>query len=215
MLKSNVIKNIFKGDYKMTEATAQSVKFDPGYAQHTTILSISLDFIYQRINSYKNFGQKKAQFRINYPKIVKMTENNVGFCLGSILWAVYIKSLGDLKIEGNPCLGDTFTKEDTVGEIDYSINYFTQLRKDAKYYMTQNYDINPLYIKILELYKEFLLLNENFVNTKTTNDVKLPPELKTPSASDLKTIHEKIEEVIKSGNLIDLTEVLNLVYEEK
>lgn len=196
----------------MTQTTLKSVKFDPGFAQHTTILSINLEYIYSKINSFKNFGQKKTSFKFNYNQITRMVENNVGFCLGSLLWAVYIKSLGDLNIEGNPCYGDTFDKDETCGEIDFSIEYFDQLKKDAKYYLGQNYEVKPLYITILNLYKEFLLGNKNFVSTKTTSDIVLPKDFKTPSDADLKTIHSKIEDVIKSGNLLDLTEVLNLVY---
>ena len=78
--------------------------------------------------------------------------------------------------------------------------------------MGQNYEINPLYITILNLYKEFLLENKNFVSTKTTNDIILPKDITIPSEADLKTIHSKIEEVIQTGNLLDLTEVFNLVY---
>lgn len=184
-----------------------SVKFDPGFARHTTILSISLEYIYQNINSFKNFGQKKLKFKMNYPQISKMVDNNVGFCLGCILWAVYIKSLGDLKIEGNPCLGDVYNKEETVEEIDYSINYFEQLKKDVKYYLGQNYEINSKYVEIMNLYREFLTLNENFVNTKTTNDVKLPSIIKIPEQKELEAIKNKIDEVIKTGQLSDLESV--------
>ena len=197
----------------MTATQIQSVKFDPGYAKHTTILSISLDYIYKKINSIKNFNQKKIQFKMNYPQILRMVNNNIGFVIGCILWAVYIKSLGDVKIEGNPCLNDTFNKEETVEEIDFSINFFNQLKKDAKYYLNQDYEINPKYIDILNLYREFLLINSNFVSTRTTVDLQLPQSLKTPSQDDLKTIHSKIEEVLNSGNLLDLQEVLPLVYE--
>jgi len=196
----------------MAQTALKSVKFDPGFAQHTTILSINLEYIYSKINSFKNFGQKKTSFKFNYNQITRMVENNVGFCLGSLLWAVYIKSLGDVNIEGNPCYGDTFDKDETCGEIDFSIKYFEQLKKDAKYYLGQNYEVKPLYITILNLYKEFLLENKNFVSTKTTNDIVLPKDFVVPSDSDLKKINSKIEDVIKSGNLLDLTEVLNLVY---
>ena len=196
----------------MTETAVKSVKFDPGFAQHTTILSINLEYIYSKINSFKNFGQKKSSFKFNYNQIQRMVDNNIGFCLGSILWAVYIKSLGDLPIEGNPCFGDTFDKDETCGEIDFSIEYYEQLKKDAKYYLGQNYEINPFAITILNLYKEFLLENKNFVSTKTTNDIVLPKDIKTPSEADLSKIHEKIEEVIKSGNLLELTSVFGLIY---
>ena len=196
----------------MTETTLKSVKFDPGFAQHTTILSINLEYIYAKINSYKNFGQKKMSFKFNYKQILQMVDNNVGFCLGSILWGVYIKSLGDIRIEGNPCLGDTFDKNETCEEIDFSIEYFEQLKNDTKYFLGQNYEINPLHITILNLYKEFLLLNKNFIATKTTNEIILPESLKIPSETDLTAIHSKIEEVIKTGNLLDLVEVFNLIY---
>lgn len=196
----------------MAQTTLQSVKFDPGFAQHTTILSINLEYIYAKINSFKNFGQKKTSFKFNYNQIKRMVDNNIGFCLGSLLWAVYIKSLGNLNIEGNPCLGDTFDKDETTGEIDFSINYYNQLKKDVKYYLGQNYEINPLHITILNLYREFLLENKNFVSTKTTDDIVLPKDFKIPSGTDLDKIHNKIEEVIKTGNLLDLTEELGLVY---
>ena len=38
----------------MTET--KTVLFDPGYAQHTTILSISAEYIYTGLNQIKNFG---------------------------------------------------------------------------------------------------------------------------------------------------------------
>ena len=190
--------------------TVQSVKFDPGFAQHTTILSLSLEYIYNSLSAFKNFGQKKMKFKLNYPNIIKMVDNNAGFCAGCMLWALYIKSLGDLSIEGNPCLGDTFNPDESVEEIDFSINYLEQLRKDAKYYLNENYAINHQYIDILNLYREFLLLNENFVNTKTTSDIKLPASLKTPSVQELERIKNKIDEVIKTGKLVDLTETLKL-----
>ncbi|MBP3820768.1 hypothetical protein J6G99_03885 [bacterium] len=191
--------------------TEKIVKFDPGIAQHTTILSISLEYIYQGINKFKNLGQKKMKFKMNYPQIINMVDNNVGFCMGSLLWAVYIKSLGNLGIEGNPCFGDTFNESETVEEIEYSINYLNQLKKDAKYYLGVDYEINPLYIDVLNLYREFLIKNKNFVNTKTTNDLILPESFKKPSEKELEQINSKIEEVIKSGKLLDLTEVFSYV----
>ena len=99
----------------MTQTQVNSVLFDPGYAQHTTILSIGVEYLYAQINQFKNLGQRKMKFKMTYPQILKMANNNVGFCLGSLLWAVYIKSLGDnIAIEGNPCLGGTYEEAETV-----------------------------------------------------------------------------------------------------
>lgn len=197
----------------MTELKEKTIKFDPGFAQHTTILSISSEYIYNSINKIKNFNQKKMKYKMLYPQILKMADNNIGFCLGSLLWAVYIKNTeNNTEIEGNPCFGDSFNEEETVGEIDFSKEFFNKIQKDAKYYLGQKYEINPLYIKILDLYREFLILNENFINTKTTADLKLPKELKTPSAKDLETINTKIQEVVKMGNLLDLSEISGLIF---
>jgi len=197
----------------MSETTAKTVLFDPGYAQHTTILSISAEYIYRNINQFKNLNQKKMNFKMYLPQLQRMSDNNIGFCMGCLLWAVYITSSDEAKIEGNPCLGSTYDKDEAVEEIDYSIEFLNRLKKDCKYYLGTDYEINPFHIKILELYREFLTLNCGFVNTKTTKDVKLPAEFKTPSAEDLQTIHSKIQDVIKSGNLLDLTEVFSLIYE--
>jgi len=195
-----------------TKTKEQSVLFDPGYAQHTTILSISSEYLYSSVNKFKNFGQKKMKFKMIYPQLVKMAENNTGFCLGSLLWAVYIKGAGDFQIEGNPCLGDTYNKEETVEEADFSIAFFDKLKKDAKYYIGADYEIDPFHVKVLELYKEFLILNCGFTNTRTTLDLRLPEGFVIPESADLTTIHNKIQEVIKTGKLLDLTQVWNLAY---
>ena len=109
----------------MTESSLKSVLFDPGYAQHTTILSISSEYIYAGVNQFKNFGQKKMKFKMLYPQLLKMVDNNVGFCMGSLLWAVYIKNLGEnIQIEGNPCIDGTYDKEEAVEEVDYSIAFY-------------------------------------------------------------------------------------------
>ncbi len=197
----------------MTNSTTKSVLFDPGYAQHTTILSISAEYLYNSINQFKNLGQRKMKFKMLYPQITRMVDNNVGFCLGSLLWATYIKTLGDVQVEGNPCIGGTYDENETIEEADYSIEFFERLKKDVKYYLGTDYKINPICVKILELYKEFLKLNTGFVSTKTTKDILLPNGFKTPSNEDAEKIHLKIKEVILSGNLLDLLEVFELAYE--
>lgn len=196
----------------MTNSTAQTVLFDPGYAQHTTILSISAEYLYASINQFKNLGQRKMKFKMLYPQITRMVDNNVGFCLGSLLWATYIKTLGDVQIEGNPCLGGTYDREETIEEADYSIEFFERLKKDVKYYLGTDYQVDPICVKILELYKEFLTLNSGFVSTKTTNDVILPQGFVSPNKEDAEKIHTKIQAVIQSGNLLDLLEVFELAY---
>lgn len=198
----------------MSQTKVNSVLFDPGYAQHTTILSMSSEYIYAQINQFKNLNQRKMKFKMLFPQLCRMSDNNVGFCLGSLLWAVYIKSLGDnVEIEGNPCIGGTYDESETVEEADFSIAFFEKLNKDSKYYLGKEYKYDEILVKILEVYKEFLILNCGFVSTKTTGDVQLPHGIKTSDEKALEQIHEKIQEVIKSGNLLDLLPMFNLIYE--
>ena len=186
-----------------------SVLFDPGYAQHTGILSVNVEYIYASISRFKNLGQRKNQFKMYYTKLLKLVENNVSFCLGCMLWAKYIKSLGSKNILNNPCLGDVYNEAEAVEEIDYSIQYFDQLKKDAKYYLGLDYDIDERYLKVLNVYKEFLTLNKAFVETQTTDDIKFPVSLKTPE--DMELVNAKIQEVVKSGNLVDLFEIYGMI----
>lgn len=182
-----------------------SVLFDPGFARHTGILSMNIEYIYASVTKFKNLGQRKMQFKMYYQKILQSVNNNAGFCLGCILWAIYIKSLGNEEITNNPCIGGTYDEAEAVEEVDFSINYFEQLKKDAKYYLNLDYTADPHYIRVLEVYKEFLTLNEGFVNTKNTDDIKLPSCLKHPK--DMDKINAKIQEVVKTGNLSDLFEL--------
>ena len=64
---------------------------------------------------------------------------------------------------------------------------------------------------MLEVYKEFAILNEGFVNTKKNTDLKLPNSLKTPSKEELETIHTTIQEVVKTGNFDKLFEIRGLI----
>lgn len=198
----------------MTETKTQAVLFDPGFAQHTTILSISTEYIYANLEQFKNFGQKKLQFKMAYPKLRRMADMNVGFCLGSLLWAVYIKSLGDVTIEGNPCLGDEYDEIETVEEADYSIEFFDRLKKDAKYYINENYEIDALNVEILKRYKEFLTLNKGFTSVNTTSQLELPQGFLIPDKNDCEKINSKIKEVVQTGKLLDLKEVLGLAYKK-
>ena len=70
--------------------------------------------------------------------------------------------------------------------------------------MNQDFSIEEESLKVLDVYKEFLKVNEGFVKVQTTTDVKLPESLKTPSADDLQEILKEIEKVIENGKLHEL-----------
>ena len=188
----------------MTIDTKDNVQFDPGFIQHMSAFEPNIQYVYNSLNSCRNFNQKKMQFKMFYPKIQSLLKNYLGFYLGCILWAVYIKSLGEKPIAGNLCYGGDFSETETLEEVDFIKSYIEQLKKDAKYYLGQNFSIDEESIKVLDAYREFLKLNEGFVKVQTTADVKLPASLKSVDEAGLKEILVGIEQVIKNGKLHEL-----------
>lgn len=188
----------------MTIDTKDNVQFDPGFIQHMSAFEPNIQYVYNSLNSCRNFNQKKMQFKMFYPKIQSLLKNYLGFYLGCILWAVYIKSLGEKPIAGNLCYGGDFSETETLEEVDFIKSYIEQLKKDAKYYLGQNFSIDEESIKVLDAYREFLKLNEGFVKVQTTADVKLPASLKSVDETGLKEILVGIEQVIENGKLHEL-----------
>ena len=180
------------------------VQFDPGFIQHISAFEPNIEYVYDTISTCRNFNQKKMQFKMFYPKIQSLLKNYLGFYLGCILWAVYIKNLDEKPILNNLCFGGEYSENDTLEEIDFIKKYIEQLKKDVKYYTGQNFSIDSQSLNILDAYRDFLKENKGFVETKTTKDIKLPEGFKTPSDKDLKEILEGIEKVIENGKLYEL-----------
>lgn len=139
-----------------------------------------------------------------YPKIQSLLKNYLGFYLGCILWAAYISQLDEKPILNNLCFGGEYSEKETLSEVDFIKDYIEQLKKDVKYYTGQDFTIDENSINILNAYREFLIANKGFVETKTTKDIKLPANLKTPSEKDLEEILSGIEKVIDNGKLYEL-----------
>lgn len=179
-------------------------QFDPGFVQHMSAFVPNIEYVYAGLNRLKNFTLKKNQFKMYYPKIQSLLKNYLGFYLGCILWAAYISQLDEKPILNNLCFGGEYSEKETLSEVDFIKDYIEQLKKDVKYYTGQDFTINENSINILKAYREFLIANKGFVETKTTKDIKLPANLKTPSDKDLEEILSGIEKVIDSGKLYEL-----------
>lgn len=184
--------------------TTDGVQFDPGFIQHISAFEPNIEYVYDTLSSIRNFNQKKQQFKMFLPKIQSLLKNYLGFYLGCILWAVYIKNLGDKPIIGNLCFGGEYSEKDTLEEVDFIKNYIEQLKKDVKYYTGQDFKIEPESLNILDAYREFLKSNEGFVKSQNSSDIKLPEKFKTPSKEDLQEILQGIEKVIDNGKLHEL-----------
>ena len=107
----------------MTIDTKDGVQFDPGFIQHMSAFEPNIEYVYNNLNSFKNFNQKKLQFKMFYPKIQSLLKNYIGFYLGCILWAIYIKSLGEKTIIGNLCYGGKYSETETLEEVRFIKNY--------------------------------------------------------------------------------------------
>jgi len=189
---------------------AETIKFDPGFNQYIQSFSVNIGYIYNEFKRFKNFSQKQFQFQRFYATIRTILEKQIAFSLGCMLWAVYIKAQPTAELEGNHNTGTEIPQEEYCSETDFTINYLNQLPKDTEYYLHLAYQPPESYSKIMNKYKEFIVLNNGFVNTKTNDDVKLP-ELKSVSDEDLKKIKETIDEVVLSGDIPKLLELADLI----
>lgn len=175
--------------------------FDPGYSASVARVSGNVEYMYEAFTSISSIKQKRFQFSILYPKFLKAIELNTAFYLGCMLWGVYLKSCPDKEIINNPCL-DTEFNDDCFYEVDFLYNFIKEgLNRDVKYYLNKTYAPNPLYLTILENYREFLSLNNGFINVKKTDDVILQKGLKTPNVDDLKFIYDTIFKAVKEDDL--------------
>ena len=191
---------------------ANKVAFDPGYGPHIASFIHSIEYMYSEVNKFKNLGQKRFKFKTFYPQILAMIEQNTAFYLGCMLWATYVVSQKDAELTENHCLGLEYNEDVELQEINYVSEFVKWFGKDTKYYLNLGYEYPKEYQEILDIYKEFAKMNEGFVNAKTSNDIKLPKQLKTPSEKDIKKIFDTItKEVVTTGNFNKLFELKDLI----
>ena len=187
---------------------AEGLEFDPGFAPYILAFQGTVNYLYMDINKFKNFSQKKVKFRQYYKKILDVFNNNLGFYVGCLMWAAYVKTQKEQKILNNHCYGGKYNEEENTIETDYLINFTDLFPKDMKYFMNTSFEFDEEVNKILNTYKEFLIINKGFINTATNTDLKLPEGIKTDGAE---TFKEKIDEVLKEKDLSKLLEYTNLI----
>ena len=180
------------------------------YVRRPYILAFrgTVEYLYMDINRFKNLSQRKMKFRQYYKKFLELFNNNLGFYVGCLMWAAYIKTQPEQDILNNNCLGGEYNKEENVSDVDFMIKFLELLPKDMKYFLGMNYEINPEDLKILEMYKEFLTINKGFVNSKKNTDILLPSGMKTDGADSFK---DRIDEVLKTEDLSKLLEYKDLI----
>ena len=188
--------------------TTKGLEFDPGFAPFILAFRGTVEYLYLDINKFKNLSQRKMKFRQYYKKFLELFYNNLGFYVGCLMWAAYIKTQPEQEILNNPCLGGVYSEDENTSDVDFMIKFLELFPKDMKYFLGENYEINPQDMQILEMYKEFLTINKGFVNSKTNSDILLPQGMKTDNAESFK---DKIEEIIKGEDLSKFVECRDLI----
>lgn len=193
---------------------SNGVLFDPGYSKYTLPFSQNIDAAYNMILSIKAPHQRKFKFQMVYPQLLKLLEHTISFYLGCLLWATFIsKNFKDnpKEILDNHYIGQKIKEDEMLFEVNYAIGYIEKLKKDCKYYLGKTCNLPDDWMQIMQLYKEFLMVNEFLVDAKSSADIKLPLAIKEPSQDDLNKILEQIELVVKSGELKELFKVKKLI----
>ena len=174
------------------------LKFDPGFAPYILAFQGTVEYLYTDINRFKNLSQKKMKFKQYYKKILDIFYNNIGFYIGCLMWAAYIKTQDKQEIINNYCLGHKYNEEDNTAETDFMIKFTELFPKDMKYFLGQSFEFDNNINRILSTYKEFLVINRGFVDSKYNTDIRLPKNINTKDATSYK---EKIDEILQTGNL--------------
>lgn len=188
--------------------TAKGIEFDPGFAPYILAFQGSVEYLYSDINRFKNFSQKKMKFMQYYKKILQIFDNNLGFYVGCLMWAAYIKTQPKQEILSNHCYGNEYHEESRDAEVVFMLQFSELFPKDMKYFLTQNYSFDESKINLLKVYEEFLALNKGFSESKYNTDIKLPVSVKTENAENYKEI---IEKVLKTEDLSNLLEYLPMI----
>lgn len=183
----------------------KGLEFDPGFAPYILAFQGTIEYLYADINKFKNLSQRKLKFRQYYKKFLDLLNNNLGFYVGCLMWASYIKTQPKQKILSNYCLNQEYNEESNVAETKFMLQFVELFPKDMKYFLGQDYSFDENIIKLLKIYEEFLIINKGFVASKYNTDIKLPSIIKTENAENFKS---QIEEVLETKDLSKLLEFL-------
>ena len=178
--------------------TTNGLEFDPGFAPYIMAFSGSVEYIYMDINKFKNLSQKKIKFMQYHKKILELFYNNIGFYIGCLLWAAYIKSQPEQKLLSNHCYGKEFTEEENTAETSFMLRFTELFPKDMKYFLNQNFKFEENIIELIKTYEDFLKINNGFSKSEKNTDVLLPENINLDNCENYKNI---IDETLKTQDL--------------
>jgi len=183
--------------------------FDPGIRDLTDYFAEIAYTAETALSQTKSFHAKKAKYMMYYPQLKKSFEKNTAFCAACLIWAFYIFYTfqdNPKEILGNNFYGQDYNEQEGFDDIDLLIKYFEKFERDSKYYFSKEPGIDLSLCNIAFVYKKFLQLNKNFVNTKTTNDLKLPEEIIDYSPSAGEKALEVLNSAIENKDILKVLE---------
>ena len=184
------------------------IEFDPGFGPYILAFNDTVNYLYMDINRFKNFNQKKIKFMQYHKKIVDMLNNNLGFYVGCLLWAAYIKTQPKQEITGNHCFGKEYDEESNISDTQQMLQFVELFPKDMKYFLGKEFSFDKSIEDLIKVYEEFLVLNKGFTESKYNTDILLPSVVKTDNAEGYKEI---IEKVLVTKDLSKLLEYQSMV----
>ena len=128
-------------------STINGIEFDPGFAPFLLAFRGTAEYLYMDINRFKNFSQKNTKFLQYHKKILEMFNNNLGFYVGCLMWASYIKTLPQQEILSNHCYGLEYNPDENIAETRFMLNFVENFPKDMKFFIGQSFafDENTTY----------------------------------------------------------------------
>ena len=153
-----------------------SVPFDPGYSELTQDLWSIAYTVEEDLQSMSQLPRKTRYYNACFPRLYKALLNTIAFYKGCMAWAFYIiNKCPDEVITGNPFLNMSEEKKSDYAPcdgIDFLIEYLAKFESDVKYYRVKNAQIPQNTKDVLKIYREFIAINEGFINTGKVSDLK-------------------------------------------
>lgn len=194
----------------------KAVPFDPGFSKISFSFIENISAATQDYNQLKANHQKKFWLMKFEPTIIDFINKSSAFYLGCILWGSFIHYRfikTPKEISGNNALklsAKELEEIDCAIEAKSILHYIENLNRDCKYFLKRSSKVDNFIIKVLNNYIEFAKINNNFINVKNTNDVKIPKDFdyfKDFSNEQLDELCEKIYNIISSNKIEKLLEL--------
>ncbi len=190
----------------------KKVPFDPGFAPMVYSFTDNIKAVENLLFSTKIPNQRRFNFQKLQPQITGLVKNSISFYKGCLMWAKYIKeTFPEAEIENNPFFGvdlksKNITEDELYSEVNLLIAYMNKYPEDCKFYLGKTLSFPSEWVDIAKTYKEFLSLNQSFINTKFALDIKLPQNISEIIINTNEKNKETIDKVIKERKIDILLE---------